>query len=161
MWYNFFVRQIGLNGNQWIMFWGEYTHQLDKKSRLIIPARFRARLSDDAILTRGMDHNLVIYPETIWSQVTSQLNQMSITHPTTRALRRLIFSGAIELGLDRQGRITLPDYLRDYASLSAEKTVLLVGMENYIEIWEPSKWQSTLDGASHILADSNHIISIG
>ena len=140
------------------MFWGEYGHNLDKKGRLIIPARYRALLTDDAILTRGLDHNLVIYPEETWQTVTSQLNKMPITHPTARALRRLLFSGAVQLVLDKQGRINVPSYLRSYASLEDE--VLLVGMENYIELWEPECWRSTLDGVNEVLADSGHLLSL-
>ena len=140
------------------MFWGEYSHQVDKKGRLIIPARYRAQLTDHAILTRGMDRNLVIYPESTWEMVTQQLHDMPITHPTARALRRLLFSGAIELSLDRQGRVLLPAYLREYASV--EETILLVGMETYIELWEPGHWYSTLDGLTTALADGGNPLSL-
>lgn len=140
------------------MFWGEYSHHLDKKGRLIIPARYRSQLSDAAILTRGMDNNLVIYPAETWQQVTTQLNQMPITHPTARALRRLLFSGAIELALDKQGRICVPNYLREYASLTDE--VLLVGMETFIEVWEPESWRSALDGVSSVLSESDNLLSL-
>lgn len=140
------------------MFWGEYSHHLDKKGRLIIPARYRAQLTEKAILTRGLDQNLVIYPEETWQTVTEQLNQIPITHPTARALRRLLFSGALELALDKQGRIGIPGYLRSYAALNDQ--VLLVGMETFIELWEPSCWRSTLDGVSSVLADSGHLLTL-
>ena len=84
------------------MFWGEYAHQLDKKGRFIIPIRYREQLTAEAILTRGLDNNLVIYPEATWQTVTTQINQMPITHPSARALRRLLFSGAIQLAPDNQ-----------------------------------------------------------
>ena len=135
------------------------THiNLDKKGRIIIPARYRPHLKDGAILTRGLDHNLVIYPLDTWQTVSQQLNQMPITDRTARALRRLLFSGAVELTLDRQGRILIPNYLRQYASLNSEG--LLVGMETFLEIWEPSRWRSTLDGASVVVADSEHTFSL-
>jgi MraZ protein len=140
------------------MFWGEYSHQLDKKGRLIIPSRYRAKLTEKAILTRGIDQNLVIYPEHTWQNVTQQLNQMPITHSTARALRRLLFSGAVQLSLDKQGRINVPPYLRQYASL--EEAVLLVGMETFIEIWEPGLWRSALDGVSSVLADADNLLSL-
>lgn len=140
------------------MFWGEYSHQLDKKGRVIIPVRYREKLTDAAILTRGLDNNLVIYPEATWETVTTQINQMPITHPSARALRRLLFSGAVELGLDKQGRISIPDYLRDYAAIT--DTVLLVGMETYIELWQPDNWQSALEKVSSIIADSGHTLSL-
>jgi MraZ protein len=140
------------------MFWGEFTHQLDKKGRLIIPARYRANLGQGAILTRGIDHNLVIYPQDAWRTVIEQLNQMPITHSTARALRRLMFSGAVELSFDRQGRVLIPIYLRHYASLEDE--VLIVGMETFVEIWQPANWRAALDGVSTVLADANDLLSL-
>jgi MraZ protein len=140
------------------MFWGEYNHTLDNKGRLIIPARYRSHLSGDAILTRGLDRNLVIYPEETWRAVTQQLNQMPITQPTSRALRRLLFSGAVQLEMDSQGRILLPNHLRSYASIGED--VLLVGMETFIELWEPAEWRMALEGISSILADSGHVLHL-
>lgn len=134
------------------MFWGEYSHHLDKKGRLIIPARYRSKLNTGAMLTRGMDHNLVIYPQATWQIVIDQLGQLPITHPTGRALRRLLFSGAVELSLDKQGRALIPAFLREYASL--ENQVLIVGMETFIELWEPGHWQATLNDVSNALADN-------
>jgi MraZ protein len=141
------------------MFWGEFSHHLDEKGRLIIPARYRPQLSQGAILTRGLDRNLVIYPHDAWQSVSERLNQMPITHPTARALRRLLFSGAVEFSLDRQGRMLIPGYLRDYASLDSE--VLIAGMETFLEIWEPSGWRRTLEGVPHALAEAKHILELG
>jgi MraZ protein len=134
------------------MFWGEYAHHLDDKGRLIIPARFRPHLKQGAILTRGLDRNLVIYPHEAWQAVSEHLNQTPITDPTARALRRLLFSGAVELSVDRQGRVFIPPYLRSYASLDGE--VLIAGMETFLELWEPSTWRATLDGVSHTLSET-------
>ncbi len=141
------------------MFWGEFSHHLDEKGRLIIPARYRPQLSQGAILTRGLDRNLVIYPQDAWQNVSERLNQMPITHPTARALRRLLFSGAVEFSLDRQGRMLIPGYLRDYASLDGD--VLIAGMETFLEIWEPSSWRRTLEGVPHALAEAKHILELG
>lgn len=141
------------------MFWGEFSHHLDDKGRLIIPARFRPHLLHGAILTRGLDRNLVIYPADAWQVVSERLNQMPITHPTARALRRLLFSGAVELSPDRQGRMLIPSYLRDYASLQDE--VLIAGMETFLELWEPSTWQATLAGVPGTLAQAEHLIELG
>jgi MraZ protein len=140
------------------MFWGEFLHHLDKKGRLIVPARYRPHLQNGAILTRGIDRNLVIYPQATWRIVSEQLNQMPITHPTSRALRRLMFSGVVELTLDRQGRILVPGYLRDYASLNSE--ALIVGMETFVEIWEPTNWRATLDDVSTALAESENLLTL-
>jgi MraZ protein len=140
------------------MFWGEFSHHLDNKGRLIIPARYRPQLASGAMLTRGMDRNLVIYPHEAWRIVSDQLNQMPITQPTSRALRRLMFSGAVELALDRQGRILVPSYLREYASLHSE--ALIVGMETFLEIWEPASWQATLDDVTTTLAQAQLTICV-
>jgi MraZ protein len=141
------------------MFWGEFTHQLDKKGRLIIPARYRSQLGQGAILTRGLDRNLVIYPQSAWQLVTEQLNQMPFTHATGRALRRLMFSGAVELAFDKQGRALIPLYLRSYAALRGE--ALIVGMETYLEIWEPSNWRTALEGVSAVLAEADGALPLG
>jgi MraZ protein len=140
------------------MFWGEFSHHLDKKGRLIIPARFRSHLAANAILTRGLDHNLVIYPPDTWQTVSEQLNQMPITHPSARALRRLIFSGAVQLAPDRQGRMLIPSYLRDYASLDGQ--ALIVGMETFVEIWEPTHWRTTLNDVSATLAKAQNLLTL-
>lgn len=140
------------------MFWGEHLHHLDNKGRLIMPARFRLTLADGSILTRGLDQNLVVYPAETWKLVTQQVNQMPITHPTARALRRLLFSGALEVTFDKQGRVLIPAYLRDYAAIHTE--VLVVGMETFIELWEPQRWQRALQGVSEVLAESNPAVSL-
>lgn len=140
------------------MFWGEFSHQLDEKGRLIIPARYRPNLREGAILTRGLDHNLVIYPREAWQLLSERVNTMPITQPTARALRRLLFSGAVEVSLDRQGRVLIPSYLRDYASLNGE--VLIAGMETFLELWEPGSWRATLDDVAETLADAEHILKL-
>lgn len=141
------------------MFWGEFSHHLDEKGRLIIPARYRPHLLQGAILTRGLDHNLVIYPQDTWQMVSERLNQIPITDPTARALRRLLFSGAVEFTLDRQGRLLIPGYLRDYASLDSE--VLVAGMETFLELWEPSGWRRALEGVPSALAEAKHLLELG
>ncbi|MAU08917.1 MAG: division/cell wall cluster transcriptional repressor MraZ [Anaerolineaceae bacterium] len=140
------------------MFWGEYSHHLDMKGRLIVPARFRPNLETGAILTRGLDCNLIIFPQEAWHNLTNQINELPITQPKARALRRLLFSGAVELSCDRQGRILIPGYLRRYADLKSQ--ALLVGMETFIEIWEPAKWNNTLDSVANVLQDSSDLLSL-
>jgi MraZ protein len=141
------------------MFWGEYSHQLDEKGRLIIPARYRPDLKGGAILTRGLDRNLVIYPQDAWQVLSERVNTMPITHPAARALRRLLFSGAVEISLDRHGRMLIPGYLRAYASLESE--VLIAGMETFLELWEPTSWRATLDDVSQSLAEAEQILKLG
>jgi MraZ protein len=141
------------------MFWGEYCHQLDEKGRLIIPARYRELLLPHAILTRGLDQNLVLYPQSAWRTVSERLNQLPITHPASRALRRLLYSGAVEVELDRQGRLLIPGYLRDHAAL--HDAVLIAGMETYLELWEPTRWRVTLNDVSQSLAEAEQVLNLG
>ena len=140
------------------MFWGEYSHCIDNKGRLIIPARYRSYLCEGAFLTRGLDKNLVIYPQESWKQLTEQISELSLTDVRGRSLRRLFFSGAVDISLDRQGRLLMPAYLREYAFLDGE--AFIIGMETYIEIWEPSRWQNALDGVSSELADMANPINL-
>jgi len=139
------------------MFWGEYLHCIDKKGRLIIPARFRPHLCDGAFLTRGLDHNLVIYPHDSWCNLKQHLNEIAMTDSNGRALRRLLFSGAMEISLDRQGRLLIPAYLRDYADLNGNTFV--VGMEDMIEIWNPTRWQETLKHATSEASKSSNSLN--
>jgi MraZ protein len=139
------------------MFWGEYSHQLDEKGRLILPARFRPFLSR-AILTRGLDHNLVIYPQDAWQSVCERLTEMPMSLPSGRAIRRLLYSGAVEVTLDRQGRTLVPPYLREYASLESE--VLIAGMETFVELWDPRHWRATLKDVSLSQADVEHVLKL-
>jgi MraZ protein len=83
---------------------------------------------------------------------------MPITSPTSRALRRLIFSGAMEIDLDKQGRLLLPPHLRTYAHIETE--VLLVGMETFIELWQPNEWRAALDGVADILAETDQPLKL-
>lgn len=152
-----YFRQDYVRRGVYSMFWGEFSHHLDNKGRLIIPTRYRPPLLTGAILTRGIDRNLVIYPKDAWRALSDQLNQLPITNPTSRGLRRLMFSGAMELSLDRQGRILIPAYLREYAAL--ENDALIVGMVTFIEIWEPLRWRATLNDASNALAEGEYLVN--
>jgi MraZ protein len=133
------------------MFLGEYAHRLDQKGRLIIPARYRPHLDTGAVLTRGLDRNLVIYPQDAWAQLRGQLAELPITHSGGRALKRLLFSGAVEIELDKQGRLLIPPYLREYAALDG--VALVVGMETSIEVWSPGEWQAALRDTAARLGD--------
>lgn len=124
------------------MFWGEYKHTIDDKGRLTIPAKYRIQLHE-AIVARGLDRNLVLYPLSEWQQFAQKLKQLPITDPNARALQRLFFSGAQDVSPDRQGRILLPAYLREYAGI--ESDVVIAGMESYIEIWNPESWTAMLE----------------
>ena len=121
------------------MFIGEFQHNLDQKGRIAIPAKFRKDFEDGLIITRGIDKCLFIYSKNEWNKLAEKLAGLPLAQANSRAFSRLMFSGAIDEDLDNQGRILIPDYLRNYASL--KKQVVVNGLFNRLEIWDKSIWQ--------------------
>lgn len=122
------------------MFIGEYFHTLDTKRRLAIPAKFRKDLGKKAVLTRGLDNCLYLYPLIEWKKLAEKLSRLPITRSDSRAFSRLMLAGAMDVDLDQLGRILVPDYLKSYANLG--KKAVVAGLYNRIEIWDERKWQS-------------------
>lgn len=142
------------------MFLGEYEHTVDEKGRLAIPAKFRAGLAEGLVLTRGFDQNLLLYPMPVWRELAARINALPITQPSARNLRRLMFAGASDLGLDKQGRIVLPPNLRQYATITGQAVV--TGMDSFIEIWSAERWQTVLDSfADEAPALAEHVSAFG
>ena len=125
------------------MFYGEHKHTIDRKGRLIIPSRFREVMKEHFIerfvVTRGLDHCLFLFPEDEWKAQESRFRSMPFTKQEARQFNRFYFSGAVELTADRQGRILIPHYLKDFAQI--KRDVVLVGVSNRIEIWEKEEWK--------------------
>lgn len=134
------------------MFIGEYQHNLDQKGRMAVPVKFRSALGDGAIVTRGLDHCLFVFTEQEWQELSQKLMALPMSQSNSRAFVRLMMAGAIKVGLDSQGRILLPDYLRQYAGLVKEAVV--TGLYNRLEIWDKKKWQ---DYKTKTEADSEKI----
>ncbi len=124
------------------MFLGQYRHNLDSKDRLTVPARFRDLLDGGAYVLQGLDRNLMVHTETSFQAISRWVNNMSLTDPETRLLRRLIFSTADRVNVDKSGRILIPQFLRQYAHL--DSAVILVGVGDYFEIWSPEFWDQQL-----------------
>ncbi|WP_130807247.1 division/cell wall cluster transcriptional repressor MraZ [Senegalia massiliensis] len=120
------------------MFIGEYNHSIDKKSRLIIPVKFRSSLGNNFILTKGLDNCLFIYPEDEWKVLENKLKNLPLTRKDARAFVRFFFSGATECELDKQGRILIPSNLKKHAKLDKEATI--IGVSNRVEIWSNDEW---------------------
>lgn len=121
------------------MFIGEYQHSIDEKGRMAVPAKFRAKLQQGAVVTKGLDNCLVIYPRAEWEKLAEKLSSLPISQANTRAFSRLMLAGAMDIELDKQGRMIIPEYLRTFAELS--KKVVLAGLYNRIEVWEAAKWE--------------------
>jgi MraZ protein len=138
------------------MFYGEFEHTLDRKGRIIIPSKFRDALKEHFIerffITRGLDKCLFMFAEDEWKTQEQKFKSMSFTKSESRRFNRLYFSGACEMIPDKQGRILIPSYLKDYAGIKRE--VYIVGVSNRIEIWSRDGWSdyyaSSKDGFEDI-----------
>jgi MraZ protein len=134
------------------MFIGEYSHNLDEKGRLAIPAKFRSHLKKGAIVTRGLDNCLFVYTEEEWSKLAEKLAALPMSQSNSRAFSRLMLAGAMDVEIDKQGRMVLPEYLRTFADL--KKNVVIAGLYNRLEIWNQEKWNAY---KSHTEAESGAI----
>ena len=117
---------------------GEYKHNLDPKKRLAIPSKFRKELGDGAVLTKGLDGCLFIFPSKNWAPFAEMLGGLSIGKQDTRAFARHFLTGAAEVEFDSLGRILIPDNLKKHAGLNKE--VIIAGLFNRLEIWDEKKW---------------------
>jgi MraZ protein len=121
------------------MFIGEYSHNLDDKGRLAVPKKFRTDLSKGAVVTRGLDNCLFLYTKKEWEKLAEKLAQLPFSQANTRAFARLMLAGAMDVDIDKQGRIVLPDYLRTFAGLT--KNTVVAGLYNRLELWDQQKWE--------------------
>lgn len=122
------------------MFLGQFCHNLDDKGRLIIPARYRDYLAPDgAFVMQGFDQNLIVLPVIKFEQLSQQVNHLSLTDSTARLLKRLVFSTADKVEVDKIGRILLPQFLRQFAGL--DDSLVIVGAGDYFEIWSQAAWE--------------------
>jgi MraZ protein len=124
------------------MFYGEFEHSIDRKGRLILPAKFREVAKNQFVekffVTRGLDKCLFMFSEEEWRSQENKFKTMSFTKQQSRTFNRLLFSGAVDVNPDKQGRILLPQYLKDFADI--KKDVMIVGVSNRIEIWAKNLW---------------------
>lgn len=124
------------------MFYGEYEHSIDRKGRLIIPSKFREVLKEHYIekfyITGGLDNCLFLFTEEEWRTQEQKFKSMSFTKAEARRFNRLYFSGACELTCDKQGRVLIPQNLKNFAGIKID--VVIIGVSNRIEIWSKEKW---------------------
>jgi len=119
---------------------GQYEHTIDNKKRLALPAKFRGELGDTVIITKGVENCLVVYTEKEWKTFAGKLESLPISQASARSFTRTILASAMEVSLDKLGRILLPDYLKEYAEL--KKNVVVCGLSNRLEIWDSEKWSA-------------------
>jgi MraZ protein len=121
------------------MFIGEFQHNLDAKGRMAMPAKFRQKLTGGAIITRGLDHCLFVFANKDWEILAQKLIALPLAQANSRAFARLMLAGAVDVEADKQGRILIPDYLREFADL--KKQIVVAGLYNRIEIWDSENWK--------------------
>lgn len=121
------------------MFIGEYSHNLDEKGRLAVPKKFRTALQKGAVVTRGLDNCLFLYTKKEWEVLAQKLASLPFSQKNARAFARLMLAGAMDVTVDKQGRIILPEYLRKFASL--KKEVVVAGLYNRLELWDTDSWE--------------------
>ncbi|MCF7819964.1 MAG: division/cell wall cluster transcriptional repressor MraZ [Candidatus Pacebacteria bacterium] len=121
------------------MFIGEYNHNLDAKGRLAIPAKFRASFKKGAVVTKGLDNCLFFYSKDQWKEMAEKFSKLPLGPAKARAFARHMLAGAMDVEFDNQGRITLPEYLRNFAGLG--KQAVIAGLYNHLEIWDKDSWE--------------------
>jgi MraZ protein len=121
-----------------IMFIGEYSHTVDPKKRLALPSKFRGELGKKIVVTRGLDSCLFVYPIKVWEELATKLGTLPVGEAGTRSFIRIMLAGATDCDVDSQGRILLPEYLKQDGGL--KKDVTIVGLFNRLEIWDTGRW---------------------
>ena len=127
---------------------------MDAKGRIAVPAKFRALLHSEAVVTRGLDKSLFLYPKKEWEAIAAKLATLPLSHAHSRAFARLMLAGAFDLEMDKQGRIIIPEYLRKFGNLT--KKVVAAGLYNRIEIWDETAWnayKATTENESTAIAE--------
>lgn len=120
------------------MFMGEYNHTIDPKGRVIVPAKFRESLGDEFVVTKGLDGCLFVYDNEEWHVFEEKLKGLPITNKDARSFVRFFLAGATTVEVDKQGRILLPNVLREFAGL--DKDAVLIGVASRVEIWSKERW---------------------
>jgi MraZ protein len=119
---------------------GEYKHTLDTKRRLSLPSKWRDELGKKLVITRGLDNCLFVYPLKEWEKITEKVGQLPLGQADTRSFNRFFLSGAVEAEVDSVGRILVPDFLKDFATLDTK--VVLAGIHDRVEIWDENRWET-------------------
>ena len=122
-----------------MLFMGEYNHSIDAKGRVIVPSKFREKLGDQFIVTKGFDGCLWVFPNSEWEEFSGKLASLPVARKETRNITRFFLAGATEAQVDKMGRILIPQVLRDYAKLDAE--AVLTGNGSKVEIWNKESWE--------------------
>ena len=141
------------------MFLGEYQHTLDPKGRVILPSAFREELEGGLVMTVGLDHCLAVHPLADWQRVVDSLRELRTTDRRERMFARMLTASAHPEVLDRQGRVTIPARLREYADLT--KDVAVVGADSRLELWDAAAWEAYRSEAISDFAGTERPFDVG
>ncbi len=133
---------------------GEYTHTIDDKNRLSLPAKFRAEMGKKVVLTRGLDKCVAIFTEKEWKKIAEKLSESSMLQADSRSFNRFMFGGAVETEVDSIGRVLVPDFLKTWGSLGTK--VAVIGVQSRVEIWNDKAWEAnkeTIEKQADTLAE--------
>ena len=126
---------------------GEYLHTIDQKNRLSVPSKFRKELGKVVVVSRGLDKCLFLYPLEAWKKLAEKLAfELPWGKAENRSFMRSMIAGASDIEIDALGRILLPDNLKSFASL--DKSAMVVGLYNRVEIWNPEIWKAYSNAAN-------------
>ncbi len=139
------------------MFLGEYSHALDEKGRVVMPKKFREPLSDGCVVTKGQERCLYVFDLDRWDQEAARVDALPRTDRRARNYSRSFFASAADQNLDSQGRLQVPEPLREYAGLG--KNVSVVGVADHIEIWDADTWASVAAEADEYYAGIEEVLS--
>ena len=133
------------------MLMGEFHHNLDDKSRLVIPSQFRLELGNRFVIAKGLEKCLYIYSDQEWEKVVSKMNTLPFTRKDVRTFARAFFSGASTCEIDKSGRIVINSNLLTYASL--KKECVIIGASDRLEIWDKDLWDNFMNDYQDKLSD--------
>ncbi|HSG78805.1 MAG TPA: division/cell wall cluster transcriptional repressor MraZ [Acidimicrobiia bacterium] len=139
------------------MFLGEYQHSVDDKGRLVLPSKFRDRLDDGLVVTKGQERCLYVFPMDRWEEEVARVNRLPRTDKRARNYARTFFGSASDQALDKQGRIVMPQGLRDYAGL--DKDVVVVGVGERVEVWDTAAWTALSEEADELFSGIEESLS--
>ena len=141
------------------MFMGEYHHNIDEKSRIIMPSKFRYDLGETFVITRGIDSCLFVYPKETWNNITNKLNELSFTKKDVRSFTRFFLAGASVCEFDKQGRINISSPLASYANLTKE--CVIIGVNDRIEIWSKENFDKFLnESMENVTEIAEHLFEV-
>jgi MraZ protein len=134
-------------------FYGRYEHSLDAKGRVILPARFRGQLGTQAYVSQYQDRCLAMWTAEEFERQMDEQEEKQVLGRSERNVARILSSGAVDVEVDRQGRVAIPAFLRDFAGLQTESSILIIGAINRVELWNPAEWERRVKPAEAMLVD--------